>query len=156
MQSASELKSLLARIDRRGYPAYKETRGSYQFPGYLLSIDHVQGDPFAAPSRLSIRVQGKDAAFPPALYRLGCQRVALEDALLRRFGHLTQQVSFTAKGSGHSGLISVSRCSSEPLAGLTLSGVICCCGLRWDFRPTGERSMRGSWKRFYLSCCPAA
>ena len=115
MQSASELKSLLARIDRRGYPAYKETRGSYQFPGYLLSIDHVQGDPFAAPSRLSIRVQGKDAAFPPALYRLDCQRVALEDALLRRFGQLTQQVSFTAKGSGHSGLISVSRCGQQVL-----------------------------------------
>ena len=115
MQSASELKSLLARIDRRGYTAYKETRGSYQFPGYLLSIDHVQGDPFAAPSRLSIRVQGKDAAFPPALYRLRCQRVALEDALLRRFGQLAQQVSFTAKGSGHSGLISVSRCGQQVL-----------------------------------------
>ena len=76
MQTSTDLKSLLSRIDRRGYPAYKDTRGTYQFPGYVLSIDHVQGDPFAAPSKLSVRVSGRTAAFPPALYRLPCQRVA--------------------------------------------------------------------------------
>ena len=73
MQTASELKNLLERIDRREYPAYKDTKGAYQFPGYVLSIDHVQGDPFAAPSRLSIRVDGRTAAFPPELYRLPCR-----------------------------------------------------------------------------------
>ena len=51
MQTSTELRSLLNRIDHRGYPAYKDTRGMYQFPGYVLSIDHVQGDPFASPSR---------------------------------------------------------------------------------------------------------
>ncbi len=115
MQSANELKGLLARIDHRGYPAYKETRGSYQFPGYLLSIDHVQGDPFASPSRLSIRLRGSEAGFPAALYRLPCQRTALADALLRRFGELAREVSFEAKGSGHSGLVSVSRCGPQVL-----------------------------------------
>ena len=64
MQTAAELRSLLNRIDRRGYPAYKDTRGTYQFPNYILSIDHVQGDPFAAPSRLSILVKGRTAGFP--------------------------------------------------------------------------------------------
>ena len=66
MQTASELKNLLERIDRRGYPAYKDTKDAYQFPGYVLSIDHVQGDPFAAPSRLSIHVSAKAAGFPKA------------------------------------------------------------------------------------------
>ena len=65
MQTSSDLKALLARIDRRGYPAYKDTKGAYRFADYVLSIDHVQGDPFASPSRLSIRVEGKTAAFPP-------------------------------------------------------------------------------------------
>ena len=60
MQSSADLKNLLDRIDHRGYPAYKDTKGEYQFPGYVLSIDHVQGDPFAAPSKLSIHVKGKD------------------------------------------------------------------------------------------------
>ena len=70
MQTSSDLKTLLNKIDRRGYPAYKDTLGVYQFPGYTLSIDHVQGDPFAAPSKLSVCVRGKQAAFPAALYRL--------------------------------------------------------------------------------------
>ncbi len=115
MQTSNDLKNLLARIDRRGYPAYKDTRGSYQFPGYVLSIDHVQGDPFAAPSKVSIHVGGRQAAFPKELYRLPCQRIALQDALTRRFGRLADQASFQAKGSGHSGLISISRCGQEVL-----------------------------------------
>ena len=41
MQTSAELKNLLQRIDHKGYPAYKDTRGSYEFPGYVLSIDHV-------------------------------------------------------------------------------------------------------------------
>ena len=115
MQTSAELKALLARIDRRGYPAYKDTRGSYQFPDYVLSIDHVQGDPFAAPSKLSIRVKGRTAAFPPELYRLPCQRIALQDALTRLFARRAEGFSFQAGGSGQSGLIGISRCGQEVL-----------------------------------------
>ena len=61
MQTSTELRSLLNRIDHRGYPAYKDTKGMYQFPGYVLSIDHVQGDPFASPSKVSVHVKGKTA-----------------------------------------------------------------------------------------------
>ena len=43
MKTAAELRQLVTRIDHRSYPAYKDTKGMYQFPGYLLSIDHVQG-----------------------------------------------------------------------------------------------------------------
>ena len=115
VQTSSDLRNLLARIDRRGYPAYKDTKGAYRFPGYVLSIDHVQGDPFAAPSRVSIRVPGERAGFPRELYRTPHQRIALQDELTRRFGHLASGASFQAKGSGHSGLISLSRCGQEVL-----------------------------------------
>ena len=115
MQTSNDLKNLLSRIDRRSYPAYKDTRGTYQFPGYVLSIDHVQGDPFAAPSKVSIHVGGRQAGFPAELYRLPCQRIALQDELTRQFGRLATQSSFQAKGSGHSGLISISRCGQEVL-----------------------------------------
>ena len=115
MQTSNELRNLLARIDRRSYPAYKDTRGSYQFPGYVLSIDHVQGDPFAAPSKVSLRIPGRTAGFPPALYQTPCQRIALQDALIRQFGRQAAQVSFQAKGSGQSGLVAVSRCGQEVL-----------------------------------------
>lgn len=115
MQTAAQLQQILAHIDRRSYPAYKDTRGAYQFPGYILSIDHVQGDPFAAPSKLSIHVKGKQAGFPQVLYAMSCQRIALQDTIVRLFGKQASQLSGVAKGSGHSGLISISRCGQEIL-----------------------------------------
>ena len=115
MQSSTDLRNLLGRIDHRGYPAYKDTKGTYQFPGYVLSIDHVQGDPFASPSKVSVHVKGKTAAFPQELYREKHQRTALQDELTRQFGRRAEQFAFKAKGSGKSGLISVSRCGQEVL-----------------------------------------
>ncbi len=115
MKTAAELKSLLTRIDRRGYPAYKDTRGMYSFPEYVLSIDHVQGDPFAAPSKLSVYVDGRNGGFPRKLYDTRYRRIALQDQLTRGFGRQAERVAFKAKGSGKSGLISVSRCGQEIL-----------------------------------------
>lgn len=54
MQSYNDLQSQLKTIDHKSYPLYKSLRGSYQFPKYILSIDHVQGDPFAAPSDVRV------------------------------------------------------------------------------------------------------
>ena len=60
MQSANDLKQLLLSINHKSYPAYKSTRGAYQFPRYTLSSDHVQGDPF----RLTpFPAQGRTRAF---------------------------------------------------------------------------------------------
>ena len=115
MQSAEELKQLLDRIDHRGYPAYKDTKGKYQFQGYVFSIDHVQGDPFASPSKVSVQVKGRTAGFPEELYKGRHQRAALQDEMTRQFYHAIQKYAFRAKGSGKSGLISVSKCGQEVL-----------------------------------------
>ena len=50
------LKSILKRIDGKSYPAYKDLRGSFRFPFFFLYFDHIQGDPFASPSRIRLRV----------------------------------------------------------------------------------------------------
>ena len=115
MKSAEDLKQLLFQINRKSYPAYKDTRGAYAFPGYLLSIDHVQGDPFAAPSKLSIKVNGKQAGFPKNLYDTKETRIALQDFLTRQFHQNIDKYNFRAKGSGKSGLISSTRCQQEIL-----------------------------------------
>lgn len=115
MQSAVELKQLLDRIDHRGYPAYKDTKGQYQFQGYIFSIDHVQGDPFASPSKVSVQVKGSTAGFPEELYKGRHQRAALQDEMTRQFYRAIQKYAFRAKGSGKSGLISVSKCGQEVL-----------------------------------------
>ena len=83
MKTSEDLKQILERIDHRGYPAYKDTRGAYQFGTYILGIDHVQGDPFAAPSRLHIQVAGRAARIPGNLYDSKCKKMAVADYLLR-------------------------------------------------------------------------
>ena len=115
MKTHNDLRELLNRIDHRGYPAYKDTRGSYQFDKYVLSIDHVQGDPFAAPSKVSVHVSGKAAGFPTDLFQEKHKRIALQDFLLRKFSREAEAFTFKAKGSGKSGLMSVSRCGQEIL-----------------------------------------
>ena len=54
MKTQQELKAQLRQIDRKGYKAYKILEGEYDFGTYRLCIDHVQGDPFATPSRVRI------------------------------------------------------------------------------------------------------
>ena len=115
MNTATELRTKLRNIDHRGYPAYKELKGQYNFGDYVLSIDHVQGDPFAAPSRLSVRVQKDKAGFPADYYDTPEKRITLQDHLTRLFGRWVSNGSFQAKGSGKSGLLSVSRCGQQVL-----------------------------------------
>ena len=85
MKTSEDLKQLLLQINRKSYPAYKDTRGSYTFQGYILSIDHVQGDPFASPSKISVKVNGKQAGFPRDLFGTRETRVALQEYLIRQF-----------------------------------------------------------------------
>ena len=115
MKSSSDLRSMLKNIDRKGYPAYKGTYGIYDFGNYYLSIDHVQGDPFASPSKLSIEVKGKKAGFPAEFYNAKYKRIALCDHLTRLFYNALSKISFRAKGSGKSGLFSISKCGQEVL-----------------------------------------
>ena len=68
MRTSEELRSSLRSIDRRSYPAYKSLAGSWSFGRYVLNIEHVQGDPFAAPSQLSVTVDGRTAGFPAAFW----------------------------------------------------------------------------------------
>lgn len=113
MNTAQDLKEILRRIEGRPYPAYKDTRGTYAFGPFLLSIDHVQGDPFAAPSDVSVLV--KDPGFPSDILRTRQTRIAAEDRILRFFGQALHRQSRPGKGSGKSGKLSVTRPGQEIL-----------------------------------------
>ena len=116
MRSARDLEDLLADIDRRGYPAYKRVAGAYDLGGGLtLSVDHVQGDPFAAPSSLSVSVPLEVTGFPAELVETRWRRVAFEDFLLRRLGRALARHSHEVGGSGKSGLLATSRPVPEVL-----------------------------------------
>ena len=113
MYNKTDLKNKLESIHRKSYPAYKSLRGNYSFGDFVLSIDHVQGDPFAAPSSLHVELPLTKAGFPEKYFKKRHAKIALEDLILRRFSALLNQYSFKAKGSGKSGLISTSRPGAE-------------------------------------------
>lgn len=115
MQQSTDLLNLLHSIHRKSYPAYKSLKGAYQFGHYILSVDHVQGDPFASPSHISIHVSHKAAGFPEEYLQNPVAKITLCDYLTRQFEQQINRFSFRAKGSGKSGLISVSHCGQEVL-----------------------------------------
>lgn len=63
MKNAEDLRALLDRIDRRGYPAYKDTKGAYAFGKYMLGIDHVQETPLLLPPRSAFMYRAKQRVF---------------------------------------------------------------------------------------------
>ena len=79
----------------------------------VVRIDHVQGDPFAAPSRLAVST---NTSLPPAVVEQWLAdapaRRALEDALLRRFAGALSSAT-PRRGSGKSGRLDVYRPGPE-------------------------------------------
>ena len=113
--SGEELRSRLRRIDGRGYKAYKEIQGSYRIGELELHVDHVQGDPFAAPSLLRARFPQERACLPSDLFAGRVRRTALADFLARRIeGHIHHRAR-GRRGSGRSGLISIDAGGQEVL-----------------------------------------
>ena len=115
MKTKEELRTSLRAIDHKSYPAYKSLAGSWSFGHYTLNIEHVQGDPFAAPSQLSVTVDSQTAGFPAGYWGAPWNRTALEDYLLRRFGRQAGHFSHQAKGSGKSGVLAVTAPGQEVL-----------------------------------------
>ena len=115
MRNSSDLKRELDRIDGRGYKSYKDLEGQYSFDNYILSIDHVQGDPFASPSRVRVIVNSNFNKFPEALFDEKYKRVALGDFLTRLFSKNIYKYGEKIFGSGKSGLIDISRCPQQIL-----------------------------------------
>ena len=110
------LARLLSRIDGRGYPAYKDLRGEYRGEGLSLHVDHVQGDPFAEPSKLRLRVPAERAAFPDELQATRAGRVALRDLLARRAARAVRRLARgSGRGSGKSGLVLIDSGGQEVL-----------------------------------------
>ena len=105
MKNKEDLKKELIKIDHKSYGMYKTLGDSYSYGNYILHIDHVQGDPFASPSRLRFEVKKETHGFPEEYYEEKHRRLALEDQVLRRFLRQLRQLDKGSMGSGKSGRI---------------------------------------------------
>ncbi|MFA0846389.1 MAG: ABC-ATPase domain-containing protein [Methanobacterium formicicum] len=111
MKIGEEIISILNRIDGRGYKAYLDLKGSYDFNYFTLFIDHVQRDPFASPSLL--RVEIPDHSFPRELYQNKTRKIALEDYISRAFAEGIEKRVKGRKGSGKSGILRIDQGRQE-------------------------------------------
>ncbi len=107
------LKRKLENIDGRGYKAYKSIKGAHKIENFTLYIDHVQGDPYAAPSKMRIRLDNSAAGFPQETYSPEVRKTASRDYITRAFHKAVKKSSSGGRGSGKSGLIQIDAPGQE-------------------------------------------
>ncbi|KAF2772670.1 hypothetical protein EJ03DRAFT_287806 [Teratosphaeria nubilosa] len=105
----SRLQSDLAAIDGQQYGAYKRLLGKYDFtqsPNSTLSIDHVQGDAYASPSKVRAIVPWSQTGLPNEYLQSDVRRIALCDFVTRVCANMIREKHMDrnmAGGGGWSG-----------------------------------------------------
>jgi predicted ABC-class ATPase len=115
LRRSGELASSLDRIDGRGYKAYRDLEGAWEFGEFDLHVDHVQSDPFASPSKLRVRVPLDVARLPTSACTNEIRRVATESFLAHAFRRAIRDAAPSRSGTGKSGLISIDAGGQEVL-----------------------------------------
>lgn len=104
MRMLNDLKGALVALDGKSYRAYRDVKGEWEGSGYTLSIDHVQGDPFAVPSRVRVRIPSALAEIPWSCLESRSRRTGAAALLAREFAALASRRS-RRLGTGRSGEI---------------------------------------------------
>ncbi len=115
MQSENELKATIQRINGKGYKAYKDIQGQYRFSRFQLLLDHIQGDPFAVPSRARARVARQASGFATEITQNESRQRAACDFLTRRFFEGCRKFTRGRRGTGKGGLITIDNPGQEIL-----------------------------------------
>jgi len=114
MKNKTQLSDILKSLDGKSYPAFKSIKGEYKFDNFNLIVDHVQGDPFASPSKIRIKISQSVAGFPENLFTSPVRNTAFTDYIHRQISDKLQQIS-QRRGSGKSGLIAIANPVQEVL-----------------------------------------
>jgi len=115
MKSKEQLEVEIKNYDSKGYGFYKNIKGSYKFDGYILSFDHIQGDPYASPSRIRVIVNQSKAKFPSELFDEKYKKIALVNFIAKVFNDNINKNSLNRSGSGKSGMLTIDKGSQQLL-----------------------------------------
>ncbi|KAA9394454.1 ATPase [Kocuria coralli] len=85
MRDLQTLHRILQELDGQGYGGYKRLKGMYDLGDFRLSVDHVQVDPYAPPSKVRAIFTREALALPPGSADSREQRIAAADFLARGF-----------------------------------------------------------------------
>lgn len=103
-----ELVAALQSIDGRGYTAYALLAGTWDFGDFRLVVDHVQSDPFAAPSRVRALIDAETADFPTSAFRTPPRAEGTACFLAHALSAHARRLS-QPRGTGRSGEIRVTH-----------------------------------------------
>ena len=115
MTSQTFLEQQLEQLDGRSYAAYKSLKGCYSFFSFDLTLAHIQGDPFAAPSRVSLWLSHHHSQWPQTYWRSQTRRTVLADFLHRQVNDLIPKIQ-QRRGPGKSGALMMAPSSQAVLA----------------------------------------
>jgi predicted ABC-class ATPase len=115
MRESAELARTLERLDGRGYKAYRDIEGAWLFSDFKLFIDRVQSDPFAAPSKLRVRVDLDVADLPKDACANRVRKIASASWLARAFRRAIGELRPPRIGTGKGGLVSIDAGGPEVL-----------------------------------------
>lgn len=103
MRDRARLAEEIRRIDGGKYRAYRDIVGDWDFDDFTLRIDHAQGDPFAAPSRIRALLSGEESGLPDALCRTRSRATGVAAAMARRFVGAARRKTGGGPAHGRSG-----------------------------------------------------
>ena len=106
-RTEADLQRALRKIDGRGYPAYRELRGTWFLPQFNLEVRRVQGDPFAAPSQVAVILSSETVGLEAALLTTASRRTGIACLFARTFAGRSRSSRGRRTGSGRSGEISM-------------------------------------------------
>jgi len=114
-RGVDQLEALLLRIEGSGYKAYKRLEGAWSFADFQLHVDHVQGDPYAAPTRLRVMVEPEVARLPRPAFRGPPRALGTAALLARVFAERAREAS-RSRGTGRSGEIAMEHPGQDVMA----------------------------------------
>jgi len=117
MRPIKSLQPQLEKIDGKDYGAYQSLCGSYRYPDFDLLIERIPKDPYAPPHTgvYRVRVNRRKSGFPDENTRQDIHRIAFCDYLARVFYENCKRLSPRRRGTGNSGIITLSRPSQAIL-----------------------------------------
>lgn len=101
------LQQKLKQVDGKSYKAYKSIQGQYYFSNFNLHIDYVQGDPFAAPSKIRLVIPKKYQTIDSEWLKTDRRQTYIEDHMARRVQRAVFKENTLVKGSGKSGMVAI-------------------------------------------------
>jgi predicted ABC-class ATPase len=111
----NKLRTILQSVDGKGYKAYKNLKGTYEFQNFVLCIDHIQGDPFASPSKVRLLIPRNRSNVKTEFTKTKIRKIYCEDLINRTICKYIKSIPNIVKGTGKSGMILIDQPGQEIL-----------------------------------------